>query len=263
MERPPGAEGMAPSLPSPLPQPPPLASPPQTLLPEDHVPLELVLGAVTQAEHAHHAAQRSACASFPQVRVNGSQLTVGGKRFFAAGMVLSGGGRPQLSGYNEEQVEQTLADHAALGATVLRWNAFLKGIDFEWDEATGNITGLKRGCFGVLKAVLDGALKHGLVVQIVLATAHFLRHGWGGADNVLGGVKNSDRVARIHRMMTTEEGIKGYQEHVLQPMIETIGPHPALLGFLVVNEGYFMVQKDDKPFWSETDETMSLIELQR
>ena len=241
---------------------PPIPSPPPSR--EDHVPLELLLGAVTTAEHESSAAQQhSACASFPQVRVNGSQLRIGGQRFFAAGMVLSGDGRPQLSGYNEANVEQTLANHAALGATVIRWNAFLKGIDFEWDEATGNIAGLKRGCFGVLRAVLDGALRHGLVVQIVLATAHFLRYGWGGADNVLGGVKNSVRVQRIQRMMTTEEGMKGYQQHVLQPMIEAIGPHPALMGFLVVNEGYFMVKKDDKPFWSETDETISLIELHR
>eukprot|EP00966_Prymnesium_polylepis_P140875 3253168-Prymnesium_polylepis.1 len=121
-----------------------------------------------------------ACGLFPPLRVEGTRLVRqdgGAASVFAAGMVLSGGGKPQLSGYstNSAQVERTLAEHAALGATVIRWNTFLKGIDFAWDES-GNIIGLKPGCFEVLTAVLDRALQHGLLVQVVLATAHFLRY---------------------------------------------------------------------------------------
>eukprot|EP00965_Chrysotila_dentata_P147652 4874546-Pleurochrysis_carterae.AAC.4 len=67
------------------------------------------------------------------------------------------------------------------GATVVRWNAFLKGLDLEFGD-DGLVTGLKYpATFDSVRQALDLAERHGLLVQVVLATAHFLRCGWGGA----------------------------------------------------------------------------------
>ena len=57
--------------------------------------------------------------------------------------------------------------------------------------------------------------------------------------------------------------MRAYFERVVGPVLEAIGPHPALLGYLLINEGYAMVGKDDKNFATETDATLSLEQLQR
>jgi hypothetical protein len=206
------------------------------------------------------------CQQFPVVTIVGDKLVTashsGPQRFFAAGMVLSGGGAPQLSGYDAARVRLVLEEHRRLGATVLRWNAFLKGVDFEWGR-DGHIVGLVPGCFEAVRRGLDDALSHGVLVQVVLATAHFLRFGWGGPENTLGGIKNRDRVVNIQRMMSSSAGIDAYIERVLDPLLEAIGPHPALMGFLIVNEGYAMVRKAEKALSSETDATIGLSDLQR
>ena len=73
------------------------------------------------------------CLRFPPLLVSGTQLIANdgsGRRFFAVGMV-AGGERPlRISDPNE--MEAALATSAKLGATALRYNAFLKGLDFKW-----------------------------------------------------------------------------------------------------------------------------------
>ena len=230
------------------------------------------------------------------------------------------------------------------GATALRWNAFLKGLDLEFDNE-GLVIGLKAGGVSAIRRGLDIARRHGIVVQVVLATAHvrvplcsytprpfcrdedhahakhahahahahaarigrtqsrprtrvtplrarsirvlrvlgnlawicalravgsngpaqFLRCGWGGCDNVLRGVRNADRVARNHAMMSTAEGLQAYLDRVIDPMLASIGPsHEALLGFLVLNEGYFLVRREENLLTGAlADKQMSLAELRR
>lgn len=133
------------------------------------------------------------CLNFPPIASNGTSLVINdgtGRRFFSAGMVESGGA--PLLGFNQSHFEKVLADSRALGANTLRWNAFLKGLDFEWAPSASVASsagepkpafvarGLRAGCFEAMRAGLDLAQRHGLVVQIVLVTAHFLRYGYGG-----------------------------------------------------------------------------------
>ena len=69
--------------------------------------------------------------------------------------------------------------------------------------------------------------KHGLLLQIVLSTAHFLRYGYGGESGVLHDVVNRDRVAACHTLLTTREGTESYLRTVLEPLLHAIGRHPA------------------------------------
>ena len=219
---------------------------------------------------------RVLCLDFPAVRASGDELVLNdpwSTRFFAAGWVASGS--VPLSEYNATHMERLLRDSSGVGATALRWNTFLKGLDFEWGEPVPNmprdpyagapqlVKGLKPGCLEAVRDAANRAAKHGMLLQLVLSTAHFLRFGYGGPDFELHGIPNRKRVNNLQVMLSSEAGTAAYIQHVLEPLLNAIGPHPALLGFLVANEGYSMVAKDDKNVPTETDATISLFELQR
>ena len=147
-------------------------------------------------------------------------------------------------------MERIIRDSSALGATALRWNGFLKGLDFEFEEVApgmskdtpSHVRGLKVGCLGAVRDAFDQAAKYGVLlqvyysrrfverhppqrvashvgtvchptralVQLVLSTAHFLRFGYGGPDFELHGITNRQRVANLHLMLSSEEGIAAY-----------------------------------------------------
>lgn len=87
-----------------------------------------------------------------------------------------------MSEYNRSHMEMVMQDSAALGATAFRWNAFLKGLDFEWEpmaipqdgsktfDQRHLVQGLCAGCLEALKDAADLAAKHGLLLQVVLST---------------------------------------------------------------------------------------------
>ena len=208
------------------------------------------------------------CAAYPAVVVNGTQLVYGAKRdarFFAAGFVYSGAagsGAAALTRFEQSRFEQMLTAARTAGATSIRWNVFLKGLDFTFGP-DGLVAGVKQGGLDALVMALELARRHGLLLQLVLATSHFLRCGWGGCDAVLQGVQNLERVERNLRMLSTPPGLEAYLSNVLDPLLEAVGRHDALLGFLIINEGYFVVRTEDSLFSYITDRTMSLKALQR
>ena len=178
---------------------------------------------------------RTTCLNFPPITSNGSALVINdgsGRRFFTAGMVKSESSG--LLAFNSTNFERLLADSAAMGANTLRWNAFLKGLDFEWsphvaDEGTSPaggagaageetpafvVSGLREGCLEAIRTGLDLAQRHGLVVQIALSTAHFLRFGYGGEGTELHGITNRDRVANCKGLLATTAGTRAYLSNV-------------------------------------------------
>lgn len=181
------------------------------------------------------------CVHFPAVASNGTHLilnTSGStsssasvaaphaapRRFFAAGMVESGG--PPLFEFNSTHFDSVLELSARLGANTLRWNAFLKGLDFAWDTSRPAIretlapdwryppaypvNGLRPGSFDALVQALDLAARRGVLVQIVLSTAHFLRFGYGGEGAELHGITNRDRVHHNRGLLATAQGVDAY-----------------------------------------------------
>ena len=145
---------------------------------------------------------------------------------------------------------------------MVRWNCFLKGLDLTFD-ANGLVAGVKKGGVAAIRAGLDIARAHGVLLQLVLATAHFLRCGWGGCENTLMNVKNSERVARNLVMMATPRGLQAYLDNIIDPIVASVGRHGALFGFLVLNEGYFLVRPQDNLFTFLADEVLSLDDLRR
>ena len=213
---------------------------------------------------------RPGCATYPAVVVRNDQLYLndgGTTPFFVSGMVWSGA-FGLLAEHTSAEIERVVRLAAAQGATTLRFNAFLKGLDHEWG-GDGLVRGLRSADDGAdaptqLVRLLDAAQRSGILVQVVLGTSHWLRYGFGGADGVLKGlISNRERVENNQRLVGTEEGVGAYIAHVVRPLCRRIGRHPALMGFLVVNEGYSMVPHESTPLSTNTDVTVPLAALQR
>lgn len=185
------------------------------------------------------------------------------RRFFLAGMVDNDApSGMQLSNHNSTEIRQQIQEAKAMGCNSIRWNAFLKGLDLEWD-VDGNVIGVCPDCLSNLKDGLDLAHEEGMLVQVVLSTAHFLKYGFGGATNEINGIVNQVRVDNNFNMLTTEQGVADYIANVIEPMCDTIGTHPALLGFVVINEAYGMTDKQDTPNGGWADQNARLNDLRR
>lgn len=208
-------------------------------------------------------------AQFPPIRVQGDYLVVNdgtNARWFFAGMVdNSPNDGMQLTRYNSTEMEQMLIQYKNMKATGVRWNAFLKGLDLDWD-----INYYVKGFYPVgdplaaLKDGLDLAQKHGLYVQIVLTTTHFLNYGKQGPDAIIEGrISNKQRVANNKKMFSTDKGIQAYIDNIIVPMANTLGQHPALAGYLIINEAYGMTDPQDSKRGHWTDEFARLEDLQR
>lgn len=211
----------------------------------------------------------SAQAQFPPVVVQGDYLVLNdgtNQRWFLSGIVdNTPTGGMQLTKYDHAEMETQIADLANMKCTGMRWNAFLKGLDFSWD-ANGYVDGFY-SMGDPVAAIVDGldlAQQYGIKVQIVLSTTHFLNYGFGGADQVIDGrISNKDRVANNKRMFSTTQGTQAYIDNILTPIAQAVGQHPALAGYLIINEAYGMTDSQDTPRGSWTDEFARLADLQR
>jgi hypothetical protein len=181
-----------------------------------------------------------------------------GRRFFAAGLVDNrpSSGR-QLSRYKHDEMAEQLAAHARMGASAMRWNSFLKGSDLRWDKH-GRVSGMADKA---VESIVDGlnlAQKHGVVIQLTLSTGHFLQYGWGGKDE-----KNVRRVTNNKAMFENEVAMEAYIRNVIEPITDAVGTHPALLGYLLINEVHAMLPRSDTPNGSWGDVHVPLKLMQR
>ncbi len=195
------------------------------------------------------------------VAVRGDQLVHNdgsGGRFFAFGMVDNrpASGR-QLSRYKHDEMEEQLATLARMRANAMRWNTFLKGCDLRWDRR-GHVSGMSEGAVANIVDGLNLAKKHGVLIQLTLSTGHFLQYGWGG--------ENAENVVRVNNnklMFENDDAVAAYLRNVVEPVANGIGDHPALLGYLIVNEVHAMLVPADTPNGSWTDVQVSLKDMQR
>jgi hypothetical protein len=197
---------------------------------------------------------------FP-VKVVGTHLQINddsGRRFFLAGMVDN---KPssgqQLSRYDHAEMETQIVNHKRMGATAMRWNAFLRGKDLRWD-ARGHVSGMCENAVANLKDGLDLAAKHGVVIQVVLSTAHFLQYGADGKKPA-----NVERVKNNALMFTDEAATQSYLDHVIKPITKTIGMHPGLFGYCLINEASGMYFPGEAKTGSWSDVKVHLKDVQR
>jgi hypothetical protein len=197
----------------------------------------------------------------PPIAVDGDILVYNDgsdRRFFAAGMVDNrpASGR-QLSRYDHAEMEEQIVTHARIGATAMRWNTFLKGSDLRWDDS-GLVSGMADGAAANILDALDLAAQHGVLLQLTVTTGHFLSYGHGG--------ENDENVARVNNnrtMFTDPAATSAYIDNVLTPLVNAIGPHPGLLGYLIVNEAHAMVDPEELSNGGWSDQHVPLGLMQR
>ena len=195
---------------------------------------------------------------FPVI-VNGTQLQINdcsGRRFFLAGMVDNkpNSGR-QLSRYDHAEMETQIVNLKAIGATAMRWNTFLFGRDLRWD-ANGYCTGMCAHAVANIKDGLDLAYKHRIVIQIVLSTAHWLSYGTQQPEEVT-------RVNNNRFMFTNAAATQAYIDNVIKPITRTIGVHPGLFGYCIINEASGMYYDEDAPTGTWSDVKVHKSDFQR
>ena len=197
---------------------------------------------------------------FP-VKVNRTVLQINncsGRRFFLSGMVDN---KPnsglQLSLYNSAEMETQIVNSKAIGATAMRWNAFLRGKDLRWD-ANGYVIGMCDNAVSNLKDGCDLAYKHGIVLQIVLSTAHFLQYGWDGPTP-----ENVVRVNNNKFMFEDTLAMQAYIDNVIKPITQTIGVHPGLFGYCIINEASGMFYPEDAGLGTWSDVKVHMADFQR
>ena len=159
----------------------------------------------------------------------------------------------QLSRYDHADMEARIVNLKAIGATAMRWNTFLFGKDLRWD-ANGYCTGMCDNAVANIKDALDLAYKHRIVIQIVLSTAHFLSYGSGGQTPA-----NVTRVNNNRLMFTNAVATQAYIDNVIKPITRTIGVHPALFGYCLINEasGMYFPGDANTGTWSDVKVHMS------
>jgi hypothetical protein len=109
-----------------------------------------------------------------------------------------------------------------------------------------------------LKDGLDLAAKHGLVIQVVLSTAHFLQYGADGKKSA-----NVERVKNNALMFADEAATQAYINHVIKPITQTIGVHPGLFGYCLINEASGMYFPGEATTGTWSDVKAHLKDVQR
>lgn len=216
----------------------------------------------TPASRDDPAPENTPVAAVFPVAVRGTLLVHNdgtGRRFFASGLVDN---RPasgnQLSRYKHDDMREQIATHARIGATVMRWNTFLKGNDLVRDDK-GMVTGIVPGGMDAIMDGLDLAAEHGVLLQLTLSTGHFLQYGWGGPDRD----GNRRRVTCNRRMFTEEKALQAYLDNVISPIAKRVGTHQGLLGYLIVNEAHAMIHPAEIGNGGWTDQHVSLAHMRR
>ena len=179
-----------------------------------------------------------------------------GRRFFLAGMVHNepNSGR-QLSLYDHAEMKRKIENHKRIGATAMRWNTFLFGRDLRWD-ANGYCTGMCANAVANIKDCLDLAYTNGIVIQIVLSTAHFLSYGTQTPEEVT-------RVNNLRFMFTNAVATQYYITNVIRAITQTIGVHPGLFGYCLINEASGMYYPEDAGTGTWSDVKVHMADFQK
>jgi len=109
-----------------------------------------------------------------------------------------------------------------------------------------------------IKDCLDLAYSNGIVIQIVLSTAHFLQFGGDGQTP-----ENIIRVNNNKFMYEDSVATQAYIDHVITPIAEGIGIHPGLFGYCIINEASGMYYDEDAETGTWSDVKVHLSSFQK
>ncbi len=189
----------------------------------------------------------------PGLTVSGTDLQLNGKKIFFSGMNLawidynSDVGDAQL---DENVWRKAIQDVRAAGGNAIRWWLFNNMSQSpEINTTTNLVSGLKANTTANMKKALDIAEEYGVMVSMCLFSHNLMaKDQWG----IYAG--NKINITANHKLFD-DEGTTAFINNALNPVVEFIGNHAALMTWELFNEPEGMIDG-----WFSETETLARVQ---
>ena len=169
----------------------------------------------------------------PGLTIDGTDFKYNGNKIFFSGTNLA------WTNYNSDVADAALDENAwrnavegtrAAGGNVIRWWLFNNmSTSPVIDQTTHLVSGLNTNTIANMKKALDIAEEYGVMVSMCLFSHNLMEFSqWGNYNEKL------DSTANLN--LFTDEGTQAFITNALDPVVENIGNHAALLTWEVFNE---------------------------
>lgn len=169
----------------------------------------------------------------PGLTIDGTDFKYNGNKIFFSGTNLA------WTNYNSDVADAALDENAwrnavegtrAAGGNVIRWWLFNNmSTSPVIDQTTHLVSGLNTNTIANMKKALDIAEEYGVMVSMCLFSHNLMEFSQWGNYN-----KKLDSTANLN--LFTDEGTQAFITNALDPVVENIGNHAALLTWEVFNE---------------------------
>ena len=176
----------------------------------------------------------------PELVVDGTQFKYKGKRIFFSGMNLawidfnSDVGKDPL---DENAWRKAVQDIRAAGGNSIRWWLFNNmSVSPVIDQSTHRVTGLPANTIKNMKKALDIAEEYGVMVSMCLFSHNLMQSDqWGNYNDKLDITANK-------LLFSDNAAAQAFITNALNPVVEAIGNHPALMTWELFNEPEGMIE---------------------
>jgi len=177
----------------------------------------------------------------PDLVVDGTQFKYKGKKIFFSGMNLawidfnSDVGADPL---DENKWRKAVQDIRAAGGNSIRWWLFNNmSVSPIIDKNTHRVTGLPANTIKNMKKALDIAEEYGVMVSMCLFSHNLMESNqWGKYDN------DKIDITANKALFSDDAAAQAFINNALNPVVEAIGNHPALMTWELFNEPEGMIE---------------------
>jgi len=175
----------------------------------------------------------------PQLVIDGTQFKYKGKKIFFSGMNLawidfnSDVGKDPL---DENKWRKAVQDIRAAGGNSIRWWLFNNmSVSPVIDQSTHKVTGLPANTIKNMKKALDIAEEYGVMVSMCLFSHNLMESDqWGSYNEKIDITANK-------LLFSDNSAAQAFITNALNPVLEGIGNHPALMTWELFNEPEGMI----------------------
>jgi hypothetical protein len=175
----------------------------------------------------------------PQLVIDGTQFKYKGKKIFFSGMNLawidynSDVGKDPL---DENAWRKAVQDIRAAGGNSIRWWLFNNmSVSPVIDQSTHRVTGLPANTIKNMKKALDIAEEYGVMVSMCLFSHNLMESNqWGNYSDKIDITANK-------ALFNDDAAAQAFITNALNPVVEAIGNHPALMTWELFNEPEGMI----------------------
>jgi len=176
----------------------------------------------------------------PQLVIDGTQFKYKGKKIFFSGMNLawidynSDVGKDAL---DENKWRKAVQDIRTAGGNSIRWWLFNNmSVSPVIDPSTHKVTGLPANTIKNMKKALDIAEEYGVMVSMCLFSHNLMESDqWGNYNEKIDITANK-------ALFSDNAAAQAFIDNALNPVVQEIGNHPALMTWELFNEPEGMIE---------------------